>query len=543
MNSKKLPPIHPGTILKNQFLAPKNLTQAELARSISVSTKRINEICQGKRGITPDTACRLAFYFNLGQEGLEFWINLQQHYEKECWQDFLKTQTKKIREEVKSLRYENYPKEKRNEITRLDINSQNLEGHLEIFLILFYGSLEYLKNMSKLESFQIDNTDVGDSGLEYLPQRLEHFNCLSYKNPEPRVKIIEQELRKYADHPDKMKIVQQEKQIERLTNQLNNKQNQITNLEKKIDSLKAQLTGNQTIIKNLQRDSAITFRTQLNSFDLAGTAGLCLLARHLYRKYKNRPVLQDEERRPLLQQQSERHLNTELNQPRNTFQEQNQIAEIARIISPHEEPKFTAIKQEITRLKYQELAPQFREEKAKFEQLITAVKTKAGNSEKIVDLLLETNKQLIKNNDQLIQGQLIAYQSLLEGNLAKEEIQNLLTKQAEISQLEKHLESLQQNQPQNLQGTAQEAQILQPTYGIPVVLAIGTVAIVFWSKNNPKTPTQKTAKETNYPKIPETTSLPTESNPPITNSTIEKYLPSPEQAQKEIQQIINSHRT
>ncbi|CAJ0747334.1 2247_t:CDS:2 [Entrophospora sp. SA101] len=515
MNSKKLPPIHPGTILKNQFLAPKNLTQAELARSISVSTKRINEICQGKRGITPDTACRLAFYFNLGQEGLEFWINLQQHYEKECWQDFLKTQTKKIREEVKSLR--------------------------------FYGSLEYLKNMSKLESFQIDNTDVGDSGLEYLPQRLEHFNCLSYKNPEPRVKIIEQELRKYGepktDHPDKMKIVQQEKQIERLTNQLNNKQNQITNLEKKIDSLKAQLTGNQTIIKNLQRDSAITFRTQLNSFDLAGTAGLCLLARHLYRKYKNRPVLQDEERRPLLQQQSERHLNTELNQPRNTFQEQNQIAEIARIISPHEEPKFTAIKQEITRLKYQELAPQFREEKAKFEQLITAVKTKAGNSEKIVDLLLETNKQLIKNNDQLIQGQLIAYQSLLEGNLAKEEIQNLLTKQAEISQLEKHLESLQQNQPQNLQGTAQEAQILQPTYGIPVVLAIGTVAIVFWSKNNPKTPTQKTAKETNYPKIPETTSLPTESNPPITNSTIEKYLPSPEQAQKEIQQIINSHRT
>ncbi|CAJ0836760.1 8500_t:CDS:2 [Entrophospora sp. SA101] len=482
MNSKKLPPIHPGTILKNQFLAPKNLTQAELARSISVSTKRINEICQGKRGITPDTACRLAFYFNLGQEGLEFWINLQQHYEKECWQDFLKTQTKKIREEVKSLR--------------------------------FYGSLEYLKNMSKLESFQIDNTDVGDSGLEYLPQRLEHFNCLSYKNPEPRVKIIEQELRKYGEPKSQ-----------------------------EIDSLKAQLTGNQTIIKNLQRDSAITFRTQLNSFDLAGTAGLCLLARHLYRKYKNRPVLQDEERRPLLQQQSERHLNTELNQPRNTFQEQNQIAEIARIISPHEEPKFTAIKQEITRLKYQELAPQFREEKAKFEQLITAVKTKAGNSEKIVDLLLETNKQLIKNNDQLIQGQLIAYQSLLEGNLAKEEIQNLLTKQAEISQLEKHLESLQQNQPQNLQGTAQEAQILQPTYGIPVVLAIGTVAIVFWSKNNPKTPTQKTAKETNYPKIPETTSLPTESNPPITNSTIEKYLPSPEQAQKEIQQIINSHRT
>jgi antitoxin HigA-1 len=104
MNSKKLPPIHPGTILKNQFLEPKSLTQAELARSINVSTKRINEICQGRRGITPDTACRLAFYFNLGKEGMEFWINLQQHYERECWKDYLKSQTKKIREEVKSLR-------------------------------------------------------------------------------------------------------------------------------------------------------------------------------------------------------------------------------------------------------------------------------------------------------------------------------------------------------------------------------------------------------------------------------------------------------
>jgi len=72
MNSKKLPPIHPGNILKNQFLEPKNISQAQLARSIKVSTKRISEICQGKRGITPDTACRLALYFNLGTEGMEF---------------------------------------------------------------------------------------------------------------------------------------------------------------------------------------------------------------------------------------------------------------------------------------------------------------------------------------------------------------------------------------------------------------------------------------------------------------------------------------
>jgi len=100
---KRLPHIHPGTILRKQFLEPKNVSQAELARSISVSTKRINEICQGRRGITPDTAYRLALYFDFGNDGTEFWINLQQHYEKECWQDYLESQKKQIKREVQPL--------------------------------------------------------------------------------------------------------------------------------------------------------------------------------------------------------------------------------------------------------------------------------------------------------------------------------------------------------------------------------------------------------------------------------------------------------
>jgi addiction module HigA family antidote len=70
--SRKFPPIHPGTILKNHFLEPRNISQAELSRRIKVSPKRVNEICQGKRGITPDTALRLALGFNLGEEGIEF---------------------------------------------------------------------------------------------------------------------------------------------------------------------------------------------------------------------------------------------------------------------------------------------------------------------------------------------------------------------------------------------------------------------------------------------------------------------------------------
>ncbi|CAI2162645.1 6802_t:CDS:2 [Funneliformis geosporum] len=62
--------IHPGEILKKELLTPQGISQAELARSINVSVRRVNDICQGKRGITPDTALRLALYFNLGNEGL-----------------------------------------------------------------------------------------------------------------------------------------------------------------------------------------------------------------------------------------------------------------------------------------------------------------------------------------------------------------------------------------------------------------------------------------------------------------------------------------
>lgn len=98
--NKKLSPIHPGKILKDHFLIPRQISQAELARSIKVSLRRINDICQGKRGITPDTALRLALYFDLEKEGVEFWLNLQQRYEKECWKDYLETKQKEIIREV-----------------------------------------------------------------------------------------------------------------------------------------------------------------------------------------------------------------------------------------------------------------------------------------------------------------------------------------------------------------------------------------------------------------------------------------------------------
>lgn len=71
-------PIHPGEILLEDFINGFGITQNKLAVSIRVPPRRINEIVHGKRGITADTAIRLARYFGTSEE---FWMNLQSNYE------------------------------------------------------------------------------------------------------------------------------------------------------------------------------------------------------------------------------------------------------------------------------------------------------------------------------------------------------------------------------------------------------------------------------------------------------------------------------
>ena len=71
-------PIHPGEILLKDFIKGLGITQNKLAVSIGVPPRRINEIVHGKRGISADTAIRLARYFGTSEE---FWMNLQSHYE------------------------------------------------------------------------------------------------------------------------------------------------------------------------------------------------------------------------------------------------------------------------------------------------------------------------------------------------------------------------------------------------------------------------------------------------------------------------------
>ena len=97
MRSRKIPPIHPGEILFEEFLKPLGISQYRLAKDISVPPRRINEIVHGKRSITADTALRLSRYFNLSER---FWINLQARYDIEVEKDKLDG---KIEAEVKVL--------------------------------------------------------------------------------------------------------------------------------------------------------------------------------------------------------------------------------------------------------------------------------------------------------------------------------------------------------------------------------------------------------------------------------------------------------
>jgi addiction module HigA family antidote len=78
MTKNKLAPVTPGEILQEEFLSPMGISQSQLARDIDVPQRRINEIVNGKRSVTPDTAMRLAVYFGTSPE---FWMNLQTVYD------------------------------------------------------------------------------------------------------------------------------------------------------------------------------------------------------------------------------------------------------------------------------------------------------------------------------------------------------------------------------------------------------------------------------------------------------------------------------
>ena len=82
----KLPPIHPGDILNDEFLHPLGITQYRLAKAIGVDVRRIHAIVHGQRSITAETALLLSRFF---RNSAEFWMGLQIQYELELEQDRL----------------------------------------------------------------------------------------------------------------------------------------------------------------------------------------------------------------------------------------------------------------------------------------------------------------------------------------------------------------------------------------------------------------------------------------------------------------------
>jgi addiction module HigA family antidote len=96
-HSMKVPPVHPGEILVEEFLKPFGISQYRLAKDIRVPPRRINEIVHGMRSITADTALRLARYFDTSPA---FWVNLQGRYDLEVEKDKL---GKRLEKEIASF--------------------------------------------------------------------------------------------------------------------------------------------------------------------------------------------------------------------------------------------------------------------------------------------------------------------------------------------------------------------------------------------------------------------------------------------------------
>ena len=93
-SGRRLPPVHPGEILRDEFLTPMGISVYALANAIKVPRSRVNDIVRGRRAITTDTALRLGRYFGTSPE---FWINLQARHDLDVAE---RTQRRRIEREV-----------------------------------------------------------------------------------------------------------------------------------------------------------------------------------------------------------------------------------------------------------------------------------------------------------------------------------------------------------------------------------------------------------------------------------------------------------
>lgn len=92
MTERKIPPVHPGEVLLEDFLKPIGISQYRLAKEMNVYPRKINEIVHGQRAITADTALRLSRYLGTSAE---LWMNLQSLYDLEKTRDEIGSQLEK----------------------------------------------------------------------------------------------------------------------------------------------------------------------------------------------------------------------------------------------------------------------------------------------------------------------------------------------------------------------------------------------------------------------------------------------------------------
>lgn len=93
MTRKKLSPIHPGEILREELLVPFNISPEELAKQIKLSKEQVKWVCEERADITPDLAVRLALYFGSTPQ---FWMNMQKSYEEKILSEKMKQLKKQI---------------------------------------------------------------------------------------------------------------------------------------------------------------------------------------------------------------------------------------------------------------------------------------------------------------------------------------------------------------------------------------------------------------------------------------------------------------
>ena len=95
MPTKKIPPLHPGEVLFEEFIKPMNLSQSRLAFDLGVPPRRVSEIVSAKRSINAETALRLAKYFGMSPQ---FWLGLQMDYDLDVEEERLaKRLTREVR--------------------------------------------------------------------------------------------------------------------------------------------------------------------------------------------------------------------------------------------------------------------------------------------------------------------------------------------------------------------------------------------------------------------------------------------------------------